>query len=102
MTDRAPLAGLRPAAPPTELRARVLEAAAQAHANAIVSNRWFDRVWESRPLRVAWSLTLLASLLGYLGAEKAAESTAIRNGWIEIVSVSESLGEARRLTEVLP
>ena len=92
MTALAPLAGLRPAAPPTELRARVLTAAAHARAKANATARWIDRAWESRVLRVAWSVTLLASLLGHLavtwGAERSEIARRSRAARAEIVHPS--------------
>ena len=69
MTDdrpRGPLfPGLRPPAPPPELRRKVLRTAAEALAAEPTRDIW-TRVWESRPLRLAWAASVLILLAGHL------------------------------------
>lgn len=55
-----PLGGLASPGPPAELRERVLARAREALAQEAVPDVW-TRIWESRPLRIAWAAA--ASLL---------------------------------------
>jgi hypothetical protein len=56
---KAPFSGLEPPAPPTALRGRVLANARKALALEGARDAW-TRIWESRPLRLAWvAVTLL-------------------------------------------
>lgn len=61
---RTPFEGLRPPPPPSELRARVLDAARAAPAE---TPHWVDLLWESRGFRVAlavaFGLAVAAQLL---------------------------------------
>jgi hypothetical protein len=62
-----PLAGLRPPHAPPALEAQVLRSAREALARPTAGAPWV-RVWESRPLRLAWAATVsvlvVAILLG--------------------------------------
>ena len=54
-----PLTGLRVPRVPSELRERVLRAAGRVEGTRGI----WDRLWESRPLRLAWVVTTTALLL---------------------------------------
>ena len=56
------LAGLRPPEPPSGLEARVLRGAREALAREAGRDIW-TRIWESRPLRVAWGISVSAGIL---------------------------------------
>ena len=58
--------GLRVPHAPAELERRVLSAAAASDRTDPSPTIW-DRLWESRPLRVAWGLATLALLLANAG-----------------------------------
>jgi len=51
---------------PAELRRRVLDAVAESDHRDASPTIW-DRLWESRPLRVAWGLATLGLLLANAG-----------------------------------
>jgi hypothetical protein len=61
----APFSGLLPPAPPAALRERVLQKARVALAREGVSDVW-TRIWESRPLRVAWVAATLLLVVAHL------------------------------------
>jgi len=63
--DRNPFSGMRPAEPPGELREPVLSAARDALAAEAMPTVW-DRIWESRALRVAWAGATAALVLGHV------------------------------------
>ena len=52
--DKSPLSGMRSPSPPDELRETVLSAAREALAAESRPTVW-DRIWESRTLRLAWT-----------------------------------------------
>ena len=54
-----PLSGLRVPRAPSELRERVLRAAGRVEGSRGI----WDRLWESRPLRLAWAVTTIGLLL---------------------------------------
>jgi len=62
---RVMLSGLEPVAPPRELEARTLAAARRALAEPPTLDLW-ERMWASRPLRLAWATSVLAILGGHL------------------------------------
>lgn len=59
------LSGLEPVAPPEELKTRTLAAASRALAEPPMPDLW-ERLWASRPLRLAWATSMLALLGGHL------------------------------------
>jgi hypothetical protein len=63
--DRNPLSGMRSPVPPEELRETVLSAAREALAAEAKRTIW-DRIWESRALRLAWTGTTAALVLGHV------------------------------------
>ena len=60
-----PLAGLTPSAAPPELKARVLAATRAALLEPPLPVDLFSRVWENRPLRLAWAASVLLLLGGH-------------------------------------
>lgn len=60
-----PFSGLLPPAPPAALRGRVLLKARVALAREGVSDVW-TRIWEYRPLRVAWAAATLLLVVAHL------------------------------------
>ncbi|HQR66777.1 MAG TPA: hypothetical protein PLB02_05235, partial [Thermoanaerobaculia bacterium] len=63
--DPSPFSGLEASGPPPDLREKVLAVAREALAEEAGRDVW-TRIWESRPLRVAWA---------------AASSTSPRRCW---------------------
>jgi hypothetical protein len=63
--DEAPFSGLEPPVPPPTLRARVLKSARETLEREAARDIW-TRVWESRPLRVAWAAATLILLAAHL------------------------------------
>lgn len=60
-----PLAGLTPSAAPPELKTRVLAATRSAFLEPPPPVDLFSRVWENRPLRLAWAASVLLLLGGH-------------------------------------
>jgi len=73
--NRTPLPpGFAPAAPPRALRERALAAARQswdAAAGVTPSEDRWKRAWESRPLRLAWAIAVVALVAGHLLLSRA-------------------------------
>jgi hypothetical protein len=63
--ERNPLRGLRSVPPPGGLREPVLSAAREAQAAEAKPTIW-DRVWESRALRLAWVGVTVGLVLGHV------------------------------------
>lgn len=57
---------LRPPGPPPELRARTLAAARRAMTQRSSRPDFWVRIWSSRPLRLAWAVTLAGLVLGHV------------------------------------
>jgi hypothetical protein len=51
--------------PPSELRARSVEAASKVLAETVKTDVW-TRLWRNRPLRLVWATSVLALLAGHL------------------------------------
>lgn len=64
------LSGLEAPAPPRELQARALAAAGRALAQASTWDLW-ERICESRPVRLAWATGVLALVGGHLALSLA-------------------------------
>lgn len=60
------LAGLSPAEPPRGLQEQVLRGARQALAREAGRDVW-TRLWESRPLRVAWAVSIVVLVACHVG-----------------------------------
>lgn len=60
-----PLAGLSPPSAPPELKARVLAATRSALREPPPPVDLLNRIWESRPLRLAWAASVLLLLAGH-------------------------------------
>jgi len=93
MTDNGqdPFDGLRPSALPADLRERVLDAARQAALEPQADSLW-DRLFESRSLRVAWGALCLVLVAGHLALTEPAESR---------LTEARSLADAPELRDVL-
>lgn len=59
------LNGIQPPSPPPELRDRTLRSAIEALDRRSPMSRW-TRIWQSRPLRVAWATTVAGLLLAHV------------------------------------
>ena len=95
--DRNPFSGLRSTGPPGELRNPVLSAAREALAAETRPTVW-DRIWESRTLRLAWTGATAALVLGHVvltvqptrpTAAPTGESTAARQDADELHEIVE-------------
>ncbi|MGD2115152.1 MAG: hypothetical protein PVG07_08865 [Acidobacteriota bacterium] len=98
-TRRRPFRGLRPPGAPAELRRRTLDAARAAPADPVGPPEPHprvvtDRLWESRPLRLAWAL-LVVALLGVNLLLDASPAELARPG----EGASAGHGEPRTLLE---
>ncbi len=62
--DIDPMAGHQVPGPPASLEGRVLAATAAALRDPAVTTVW-DRLWTSRPLRLAWSLAFVGLLAAH-------------------------------------
>jgi len=60
------VSALTPPAPPPELRGRVLAAARAAASGAGRAPDLWDRLWTSRPVRLAWVAATVGLLAGHL------------------------------------
>jgi hypothetical protein len=60
------LAGLAPPEPPPGLQERVLRGARQALAREVGRDAW-TRIWESRPLRIAWAVSAGVLVICHIG-----------------------------------
>ena len=60
------LSGLRPPEPPRALEARVLRGAREALAREAGRDLW-TRMWESRPLRLAWGISVSVLVICHIG-----------------------------------
>ena len=96
--ERDPLAGLRPAGTPKDLMGPVIAAAREALA-AEASRTLLDRIWESRPLRLAWAGSALALVLAHLGvtALTDARRPVVAPGRLAATENVEELREILRL-----
>jgi hypothetical protein len=61
-----PFAGLTSPGPPPELREKVLAPAREALAKEVVPDVW-TRIWESRPLRLAWAVAAVLLVIANFG-----------------------------------
>lgn len=95
--DRNPFPGLRATGPPGEIRDSVLSAARKALAAESRPTVW-DRIWESRALRLAWTGATAALVLGHVAltvqptrptAGPAGESIAARQDADELHEIVE-------------
>jgi len=84
-----PLSGLRVPRVPSELRERVLRAAGRIEGTRGI----WDRLWESRPLRLAWAVTTTGLLLAHAALSLAPGSSPQTNR----ASVREQSRELGRL-----
>jgi hypothetical protein len=64
--DEFPFAGLTPPDPPAEMREKVLAVARRALAREAVPDVW-TRIWESRPLRIAWAVAAVLLVIANVG-----------------------------------
>jgi hypothetical protein len=75
---------LQPPEPPRDLREKVLRGAREALAREAARDAW-TRIWESRPLRVAWGLSVVVLVICNVGIgelrspRRAAEGPAARS-----------------------
>ena len=91
--DRSPLAGLRPPRAPHALAESVLAAAREALAEEAASTTW-DRLWNSRPLRLAWAGSTFVLLLAHV-------ALSVSPGAGAAVAVAEEREQAGELREIL-
>lgn len=73
--DDFPFSGLAPPDPPAELRGRVLALAREALAEPAAPDVW-TRIWESRPLRIAWAVAAALLVLANVGVSVRRPSSA--------------------------
>jgi len=73
-----PFIGMSATRPSPELRRRVLHAAAHAAECADSGPTIWDRLWSSRPLRVAWGVTVASLLLAHFAIDMGPR-TSTRN-----------------------
>lgn len=64
--DEFPFAGLTPPGPPAELREMALALAREAFARESTRDVW-TRIWESRPLRLAWAAAAALLVMANVG-----------------------------------
>ena len=82
-----PLSGLRVPRVPAELRERVLHAAERIEGTRGI----WDRLWESRPLRLAWAVTTTGLLLAN-AALSLAPGSAPQTDRVSVREQSRELG----------
>ncbi len=66
LPDEFPFTGLAPPGPPAEMREKVLAVAREALAREAVPDVW-TRIWESRPLRLAWAAAAALLVMANVG-----------------------------------
>ncbi len=101
MNDKETLAcllgGLVPPEPPGELHGEVMQAAVAALAREAPRDLW-TRLWESRPLRLAWAAVVLLLLLGNLVAPRATSTFRMRG--IAPAAAADELDSIARLPRI--
>lgn len=71
--EPGPLAGLDTPLPPTDLRQRTLAVVRESLGREQVSDGW-SHLWFSRPLRVAWMVSMAACVAGHLAVTLASKT----------------------------
>ena len=93
--DRSPLAGLQPPRAPHALAESVLAAAREALAEEAASTTW-DRLWNSRPLRLAWAGSTFALLLAHVALSVSPGAA------VAVAEEREQAGELREILDLPP
>ena len=92
------LDGLEPPTPPPELERRVVMRAAAALAEPVETDPW-RRVWQSRPLRLAWATAVLALVVGHLAVTIKGNTPRPASSWAEARAEQwRAVGELPRIS----
>jgi hypothetical protein len=96
-----PFAGMRATRPSPELGEYVLRAAASAVGTEVIDPTIWDRVWNSRGLRVAWGVVVVLLLLAHMavGSGPQAPGSTPRGG-VASLEQDHELAELLRLERI--
>ena len=95
------LGDARPPSPPSELRNQTLRAAVETLERAPSPDRW-TRIWNSRPLRFAWVVTVAGLLLAHALISSTRQSTSVAAGGFALHQVSRTTeGEIQLIATML-
>ena len=97
--SRDPFSGLRTPRVPAGLKGRVLAAAARTRPVNDAPTFW-DRIWERRPLRLAWAVTTGALLLAHAALSLAPGPGAARPAGGDARGQREELRDALALPTI--
>jgi len=92
---------LAPPPPPAELRDKSLRAATDALRRPPVLDRW-TRVWESRPLRLAWTAAVACLLLAHALIPTVLQPAPATAQGFPLHHLSQSTEEEIRVIATLP
>jgi len=95
------LRGLEASAPPPELEARTLEAAAHAMRAAPSTDLW-EALWNSRALRIAWATAMLVLLAGHAALSVGTAFDGATRSRTAAAAREELPVEVKRLAELPP
>ncbi len=101
--DTSPLVAAADSEPPALLRARTLARAAEAWAEPARPDPW-RRVWESRPLRLAWATAVVALVAANLAlpSRPSATGPAVRGDALTQAAADRELREVVALPRLKP
>jgi len=89
---------LQPPVPPPVLRSRVLVAARAALTDGHAPDFW-DRLWTSRPVRLAWAAAVLGLAVGHL-AISGRDPRQLAETALPVSSIAVNHGELAELAEL--
>ena len=90
---------LTPPAPPSDLRRRVLAAARTAASIAAHGPDVWDRLWTSRPARLAWAVAVVALAIGHLAVSGRAPRSPAENA-VPVATIATDRGELAEVADV--
>jgi hypothetical protein len=93
------LAALSPPVPPSRLRRRTLAAARAAATGAGRAPDVWNRLWASRPVRLAWAVAVVALAIGHLAVSGRAPRSPAENA-VPVAMIAMERGELAEVADV--
>jgi len=99
--DDLPFSGLEPPAPPAALRGQVLKSTRDALAREVGRDVW-TRIWESRPLRLAWAAATLLLVAAHLVVSARTPLAGRREAALPSAPAADPAGELSAVAGLSP